>query len=931
MSVMEYNQCLAIVSASERLYMEFQGWHDYNTKPASDFSAELVSEIDIKQEFIQGVDESCFENSLSQFEDLPEIGNDILSNWEDLNEPSTSTSQKKERKPSPKWLSKALHKSKSVMSTTKGPKEVWTCFVCRKVTCRTHTGMRLHLVKFHEKELDCDANATPVDTPATPMSSMIKKEFSNTNNDTNGDEPLLTPSIVKLVKHPKDPNWIKSMADKSQVGSGDFYKCCICEKTTSASRFGMQLHITRIHCEKEDKTPQASRKRRFSSDEVNQDTSDDGADEIYPMTPSIMKPGEWPKHSRDPKWMDEMVHNSKNEDGAWTCCICHNVTSLTLKGIRIHIARMHCVSRSAEIGVTLYGNFWESESEDSDDYDSDFSNYAPNPVKTLGREKEIEIINEAINESRVSPIDSSDEAYNCCVCQSFKSKCYKGIRIHIVRMHLKEIKRRRHKKKVNEEDVKVKVEESDETLDESENSHDDETDDAEKETKLTNFEKKQLGCKIRNCKVLDSNLDTSYACKECNLEYKNYPGIRYHILNKHFENLDGPSEEPAHEAIKIEGIRGKFLSASEMEEADQKWVKECIQKSRQIETAKSKWKCWLCYKSYSLYGMIRYHIVTVHLPHWKLGSDAYNDHVEQYNKAIANLSAQSKTVYKASSNKPSKDQNSSDELVQGKFVKASEMTPGEKLWLRTSMKRSRNGHGWACWMCNKEYAHNPTMRYHLLVRHLPYWKLGEAKFIAHVESCGSQSAETIKKLRFKKRDQNRRCISCDLQFLSGVEHSAHIKMHDQMERIVLQMECPRCDFCSMAFKDKDDLQQHLNHHRLHEVPKLIPSEGILINNTGSLLPHAEDGSWDYQCGHCGKKYETEVDIQRHICLHHMNPFICPFDQREFNVAQKLIAHFHSSHMDVLGTNAKCKHCDAEFASNTEKLHHDKICEKIPLE
>lgn len=740
-SVMEYNQCLAIVSASERLYMEFQGWHDYNTKPASDFPAEFESEIDIKQEFIQVVDESCFESSLSQFEDLPEIDNDILNNWDDLNEPSTSTSQKRDRKPSPKWLSKALRRSKSVMSTTKGPKEVWTCFVCKKVTCRTHTGMRLHLVKFHEKELDLDAQATPVDTqatsidaPATLVSSMIKKEFSN------GDEPV-TPFIMKLAKRPKDPNWIKSMTDKSQVGSDDFYKCCICEKTTSASRFGMQLHITRIHCEKEDKTPQASR-----SNEVNQETADDDADEIYPMTPTIIKPGEDPKHSRDPKWMDEMVQNSKNDDGAWTCCICNNVTSVTLKGIRIHIARMHCVSRTAEIGVTLYGNFWESDSEDSDEYDSDFSNYAPNSDKTLAREKEIEIINKAINESRVSPIDSSDEAYNCCVCQSFKSKSYKGIRIHIARMHLKEIKRRGHAKKVNE-DVKVKVEEYDEALNESEESHD-QTDDAEKETKLTNLETKQLGCKIRKCNVLDSNPDTSNAC---DLEHKNCPGTSYHILKDHFQNLDDPPEQPANEAIKIEGIRGKFLSASEMEKADQKWVKECMQKSKQIGTAKSKWKCWICLMSYSLYGMMRYHVIKVHLPHWKLGSDAYNYHVTQHKNAIVNVSAQCKTIVKASSNKPSRDQNPSDELVQGKFVKASEMTQSEKLWLRTSMKQSKNGLGWACWMCNKEYAHNTTMRYHLLVRHLPYWNLGAAKFFAHVESCGSQSAETIKKLRLKKR------------------------------------------------------------------------------------------------------------------------------------------------------------------------------------
>lgn len=979
MTVMEYNQCLAIVTASERLYMEFQGWHDYNTKPSTDFPADFISEIDIKQELIeQEVNESVFDNALSQFEDLPEIDTELLSHWDDINEPSTSTGQKRERKPSPKWLSAALARSKSVFETSTGPRDVWTCIVCKKVTCRTYTGMRLHLVKFHQKEL----------APAMTSSMTIKKEIFNMD-----DEPTHSSAPVK---HAKDPNWIRSMVEKSQEGTNKFWKCCICRNVTSASHFGMQLHITRIHCVKDVKTPQTSlfiskkieKMQSSSSDESIDAPSDDDDDDNNLMEIAMEQQEEETRHARDPIWMDEMIQKSKNDEGAWTCCICKNVTSVTLKGIRIHISRMHCKPRANVAGVTLYGNFWESDSNASDEYDSDFSNYAPNSAKILRKDKEIEYIKEAIDNSKVITEDILDDTWNCCVCQSFTSKSHKGIRIHISRMHLKEIKRRKYvrrsitspsapaKRFSREDDINEKVEKCRKSMvssdgfneiyicyecenvvckDEeeirqhiiSEHSHDGENgDDLENDIKLTRFEKKQLAFKIRQCKVLDGIDEINYTCESCGLHFKSYTGIRYHILKRHFKNPDNSLKLPLGESleqddtrskedvIKIDGIRGKFLKASEMEESDHKWVKECISKSKLAHTLENRWKCWLCRKKYSIYGMIRYHVITVHLPYWKLGFDEYSSHVEQYKKAIATLSEQREQSQKASRI------NSKSKQIRGKFLRASEMAPGEKIWLKASMKRSRMGtgpdDGWTCYICRKEYSLNNTIRYHLLVRHLPYFKLGEREFSAHVEGYKkSKLTAEAKKLKLKQElHQNaKRCNWCDIQFTTKFDQSNHMKMHEQVDCIFMQMKFPKCDLCPMMFKCIDDLTLHMAHHNMGEEPTLIPSEGILMthNNTFTLFPHVEKDDWKIQCGHCAKMYETEMDIQRHISLHHMNPFVCPYDQREFTLTQPLMSHLNSSHNDVLGLKVKCIHCDAEFATYLEKLQHYKECTKKPLE
>lgn len=1082
LSVMEYNQCLAIVSASERMYMEFQGWRDSDQKTATIAdTTNFFDEIDIKEERI--IEQSIQENSLAMFDESDDEDN-FSHDFDSPSIAEPATSQKKRRKRSPKWFSSIMKKCKNVIETESGPVDVWTCTICKNVTCRTYTGMRLHLTRIHSKELSA-ASSTKVN------STVVKQE------DLEVIEEDFTPPRVYEAsqKFEKNIDWIKVMVAKSKEELNNVWKCCICNNVTSASGFGMQLHITRMHCEKSQRTPLAN--ATITAEEPLNGSSIEQPPEELAMPMEIQKyekNPEWIKqmieqsrakdrsleswtccicrsmtcktlhgirlhiirihcekgksppieiptsniqsededteeiHERDPEWINEMAEMSKVKDDIWTCCLCENVTSRSMHGIKLHIVRVHCEPRE---DTQFVGDYVESEDDDISSVEDGDSDYGQtNIVKAGKREKESEWIKDVIEKSKTKSEDGS-YIWVCSVCKAVKSKSYSGMKMHIVRMHRKGRKRLKKSKKYGETSHKrsLSVDEIDEEVEKfkkncttaggssslagprsenrdlttvvdvqkhikteptSKNNDDDgdTSDGSDKKSDLNKSDNKLLLKAIRQSKVTGSE-DTSYECVTCKQGFRSYTGIRYHIMVKHLKNPDNPLvlrdeidneetlvvQKPAtstvfdQEPIQIEGIRGKNYRASELDEEEQNWVKDNIKKSKVKNQNQISWKCWLCRKSYSYYAMIRYHVITVHMPSWKLGPDEYTKHVDEYLKVIANLANHSQSTTQEEAQLIVKQETmelpdaimqqeticdvgteeiqetSTSDTPRGKFMKSCELGKAEKKWLKQNLKKSRlqssSTNLWDCWICHKKYSSYSTLRYHLMVSHMPHWKLGETSFTKHIVHCRNMH-QTIVDKNIKNNKQilqtdpesvdTIRCNLCDYQFLNNDDYKTHMNIHMKTDPIAQKLTLEKCNLCPKVFKSAEDLSLHVSHHEAGVKCDLIPAKrGLLAFKSNVENPITESENCIFTCGHCEKKYETELDINRHLMLYHMSPFICPLDKREFYHAQPLIMHLTSSHFEVLGLKATCSHCNIEFKDNFEKLAHLRICENKPYE
>lgn len=1015
LSVMEFNEtCLAIVPSSERMYMELQGWRRLNggLDPSVNAFHALGEHIDIKEERL--VEPEVLESYFNPYDD--EENQDYEENLE-FEDTMTFKGPDKRRNRSPRWLSEALHESKHIIQTPEGPTEVWTCALCKNVTTYTYSGMRVHLTKFHDHEKD---------SVKVSQLKVVKSETLNFK------------AAKSISKYDKSNEWISEMVEKSREGEMDIWKCCICEKISSISRFGMQLHITRMHCQKlqnlptnemieetvdenENQTVEPESNEFSSHDESSSDEMEEterherdpewiremieesrtreGSTDLFKCCicndvtsqsyrgiqlhiirmhckknkiswGGFAKDENSDKHERDPAWINEMIESSQMKDGLtdmWTCCLCENVTTKSVLGIRLHIMRMHCVQ---PLETQNAGDFLKSDDDmsvSSDDQDKD---YVKNSVVKSGK-RALERVNDALEKSRVTT-DDGEELWTCAICKKVTSKSYKGMKLHIVRMHKKDLKSARKsaafspktspsKKSASFEEINERVErckqvlfidgshseiwtchECDGKVFKSESairghimlnhSASEDRKSSDEGGKLNKFQKNQLKMEIQKCRVINGDV-TSYKCESCAMNFKSFTGIHYHLSTKHFNFKQSTIAKAKNENLpEIEGLRGKCLKPSEMTEEERQWLRDMVKVSRVKKSEQNTWSCCLCNKVYNYYGVIRYHIVTVHMPHWQLGPDAYNDHMEQCKKVVK---------AKEGDNKKGEETPDYDEVevtadnmfesmkletTRGSFMKASEMNDEERLWLRQNVKKSRmrtaSKDSWECWICHRSYGANSMMRYHMIVTHMPPWKLGEGIFKKHIDAC--KKAVALGELRTRKKPLGismQNCKLCNVRFHKLNEYQNHVQMHSITEPLAMQMVFSKCELCPTVYRARDDLVLHVMRHDSDEVFISIPSPGLLGYNSVTT-------GKNFWCGHCSNKYEEEVDINRHIMLHHMNPIICPFDRQEFTQIQPLLAHISTSHSEVSSLGASCSHCQLD---NCDKAEHIKVSNEKPLE
>ena len=161
---MTFNNCLALVPLNMRLNMEFEGWHDTTNETHNP-----INEIEIKEEGFDDDQSIHFGHMFNDDHSTP------------LQSFQLEDSTRKRKRP-PVWLKKVLDESKSEITMDEKPMAVWNCSVCKKVSCATYTGMKMHVLKSHGDELMVEGQNS------CPPQQFSRIDERNAEEIVNGDD-----------------------------------------------------------------------------------------------------------------------------------------------------------------------------------------------------------------------------------------------------------------------------------------------------------------------------------------------------------------------------------------------------------------------------------------------------------------------------------------------------------------------------------------------------------------------------------------------------------------------------------------------------------------------------------------------------------------------------------------------------------------------
>ena len=170
-----------------------------------------------------------------------------------------------------------------------------------------------------------------------------------------------------------------------------------------------------------------------------------------------------------------MADASRIDDSdVWTCCICQKVTSEKIRGIKIHITRMHGNDNGSKIEdfdedsyndamllveTSLNSEFnqdfetsimkerFQTNDEDSESDNSD-SDYESPVQKESRHEREQIWMDQMMENSKINVKSETDASivYSCSICSDFNSKSEKGMKLHITKLHGKEMREETRKR-----------------------------------------------------------------------------------------------------------------------------------------------------------------------------------------------------------------------------------------------------------------------------------------------------------------------------------------------------------------------------------------------------------------------------------------------------------------------------------------------------
>lgn len=677
LTVMQFSQCLAIVPKSEKVFMEYNGWREYEIANIPEDSPEDMDDDELMVEatatlsdddiellgspgFLDQLEikEETFSNRDDEPDDLPEdMQESQFSILEDLfNDQSAPKNvhlgRKGPRQKVDSWMREMLTRSKKATTVGSETTVVYNCCICEKIQCATYTGMKVHIAKYHSAERE-NYQASDTDLAAA----------SGTGESRENDETA--------TKHQVNHLWIESMVERSQTNEAQWF-CGVCKVFISRKPRGVKIHIIRSHCESNNyqsrsrQLPNASEIPKIPQNEFLESSS-----------------AETEKHDYDLNWINEKIEESrlKGAFGVWNCSICNKYKGQSVVGMKIHIAKSHCKSKVSDVGMP-------AQSADGNKF-----NRSPNVIETL------------LQASRTDHFK-----WTCNVCLNFTTNTEKGMKIHILRMHCN-----RQSIYMEPEDDKSSIEITHSTPNATDTSSNGTKHEWDSDWIQKIADQSKAGCE-------------NWVCSICSrTQAKSLHGIKVHIARAHcwpkvqqqnnspYESFADPESESENGECDSADYNGQERTGNKKKK---KWIQQVIDKSeKKSENGISKfWICSLCrkFQSDSLQG-IRLHVIKRHLKQNYLERRRDLSRNAHHSSFDTSIEPNNKTI-----TEKSQQQLASTKIYHQKVADLSEV---EKRWLSDQMHSSKqiigNNNAWQCRLCDREpFTVYTSMRYHLTSKHM---------------------------------------------------------------------------------------------------------------------------------------------------------------------------------------------------------------------
>ena len=205
--------------------------------------------------------------------------------------------------------------------------------------------------------------------------------------------------------------------------------------------------------------------------------------------------------------------------------------------------------------------------------------------------------------------------------------------------------------------------------------------------------------------------------------------------------------------------------------------------------------------------------------------------------------------------------------------------------------------------------------------------------------CMEDQNDDLKKFQDQigeKEDEKHYCDECKKYIGSIKAMYAHNR---SMHTINIQM----CEVCSLEFKNKDALRQHVKHVHVSDTPISCEHCGIVKKHKTSLWHHVKQvhDRFEVFCHICGAKCKNNLRLKRHVRKCTLKPrktpstyqngkivgskLYCEECDRTYLLAKWFTTHISNSHKRV---DLFCKICSFKTTIRLSMLNHYKNVHKI---